>query len=208
MLAPHGYGVVFGIMRVLPGFAVIATRDDVCRHAGLQCGWLPHPFRAPRVLRGWLSDRGSLTQRLRSRYHDFGVVPVLRGFAAPFPDESRALGLTPGASAYVRDVLLLGDGKARVFAHSVLPRAALRGGWNGITRLGTRPLGEALFRTPGVRRLAMTMRRVDARHPLYHGACRHADVTDRELWARRSVFCLDGHALLVSEVFLPAILAP
>lgn len=187
---------------------MIATRDDVCRQAGLQYGWLPHAFQAPRTLRGWLSDRGSLTRRLRSRYRDFCVVPVLRGVAAPFPDESGALGLARDASAYVRDVLLLGDGKARVFAHSVLPRAALRGGWNGIARLGTRPLGEALFRTPRVRRLAMTIRRVDARHPLYRAARRHAEVAERALWARRSVFCLDGHPLLVSEVFLPALLAP
>lgn len=187
---------------------MIATRDDICRHAGLQQGWLPHPFRAPRALRNWLSDRGSLTRRMRARYDDFCVVPVARGFATPFPDESRALGLSLEVNTYVRDVLLMGGGTARVFAHSVLPRAVLRGGWGDITRLGTKPLGETLFRAPGVRRLALTMRRVDARHPLYRAARRHAQVSARHLWTRRSVFCVDGHALLVSEVFLPAILAP
>jgi len=174
----------------------------------MQHGWLAHPFRAPRALRGWLSDRGSLTHRLKMRHADFRVSPVARGFARPFPDEAKLLGLSPKARAYVRDVLLMGSGRIRVFAHSVLPRSSLRGGWSGITRLGTKPLGEALFADPRIRRLGLTMRRIDARHPLYHATRRHTGFTGRHLWARRSVFCLNGHPLLVNEVFLPAIDTP
>jgi chorismate--pyruvate lyase len=155
-----------------------------------------------------LSDRGSLTRRLKARHVDFTVVPVARGFAPPFLDEVRAIHLRPKMHAYVRDVLLIGGGRTRVFAHSVLPRASLRGGWCGITRLGTRPLGEALFTDPRIRRLGLTMRRLDARHPLYRAARRQTGLTAQHLWARRSVFCLNGHPLLVTEVFLPAIDAP
>lgn len=178
------------------------------RRAGQQHGWLAHPFGTPRALRGWLSDRGSLTRRLKARYADFRVVPVARGFAAPFRDESQALGLPPKTHAYVRDVVLLGGGSARVFAHSVLPRDGLRGAWNGITRLGARPLGEALFTDPRIRRLGLMMRRVDARHPLYRAARLHTQVAGRQLWARRSIFCLDGRSLLVTEIFLPALVTP
>jgi chorismate--pyruvate lyase len=174
----------------------------------MQHGWLAHPFRAPRTLRGWLSDRGSLTRRLKMRHADFRVRPVARGFVPPFPDEARLLGLHPKMYAYVRDVLLVGDGHIRVFAHSVLPRAGLLGGWGGITQLGAKPLGEALFADPRIRRLGLTMRRIDARHPLYHAARCHTGFTGHYLWARRSVFCLNGHPLLVNEVFLPAIDTP
>lgn len=110
--------------------------------------------------------------------------------------------------AYVRDVLLTGGGHIRVFAHSVLPRSSLHGDWCGITRLGTKPLGETLFTDPRIRRLGLTMRRLDARHPLYRAARRHTGITAQHLWARRSVFCLNGHPLLVTEVFLPAIDTP
>lgn len=178
------------------------------RRHGRQYGWLAHPFGSPRALRGWLSDRGSLTRRLKARHADFKVRPVARGFAPPFFDEARPLGLRPHMHAYVRDVVLLGGGRPRVFAHSVLPRAGLRGGWNGITRLGTKPLGEALFTDPRVRRLGLTVRRLDARHPLYRAARPHAADNARYLWARRSVFCLGGSPLLVTEVFLPTLLAP
>ena len=185
-----------------------APRHDTLWPIGPQHGWLAHPFRAPRALRGWLSDRASLTRCLKARHADFRVSPVARGFAPPFPDEARLLGLHPRMHAYVREVLLMGGGHVRVFAHSVLPRASLRGGWQGIARLGAKPLGEALFADPRIRRLDLTSRRLDARHPLYRAAGRHTELTVHHLWARRSVFCLNGHPLLVTEVFLPDIDTP
>ena len=191
--------------RFVPGLTVTAARHPILTHTNARHGWLARPFRAPRALRGWLSDRGSLTRRLKARHADFGVSPVARGFVPPFLDEAQLLGLHPKMHAYVREVLLMGGGHIRVFAHSVLPRASLRGGWRGIARLGTKPLGEALFTDPRIRRLGLTMRRLDARHPLYRAARRHAGLTAPHVWARRSVFCLNGHPLLVNEVFLPAI---
>ena len=189
--------------RFVQGSAVTATRHHDFRH-----GWLAHAFRAPRALRGALSDRGSLTRSLKAQFADFRVVPVARGLAPPFPDEARTLHVRPHTLAYVRDVQLIGNGHVRVFAHSVLPRPSLRGGWNGITRLGTQPLGEALFTNPRIRRLGLTSRRLDVRHPLYRAAQRHSGISARYLWARRSVFCLGGRPLLVTEVFLPAIDSP
>ena len=182
-----------------------ASQHDTRQCLSKQRGWLAHPFRAPRALRGWLSDRGSLTRRLKARHADFKVNPVTRGLMPPFFDEAEVLHLSPQMHAYVRDVLLIGGGHARVFAHSVLPRASQRGGWRGISRLGTKPLGEALFTDPRIRRLGLTSRRLDARNPLYRAARRHTGLTARHLWARRSVFCLNGRPLLVTEVFLPAI---
>jgi chorismate--pyruvate lyase len=183
---------------------VTALRHPPLRHMPLRRGWLAHAFRVPRTLRGRLSDRGSLTQRLQAQHADFKVQLLAHGLARPFRDETQALHLHPASRAYVRDVLLMGDGRARVFAHSVLSRASLRGGWNGITRLGTKPLGEALFTNPRIQRHGLMLRRIDARHPLYRAARLHVPLTARYVWARRSVFCLNGQPLLVTEVFLPA----
>ncbi len=188
--------------------AVTVSRHAPFRQDSPDKTWSTHPFGAPRALRGWLTDRGSLTRRLKAHHADFRVCPVARGFARPFPDEIRVLSLSPQTQAYVRDVLLFGDGRVRVFAHSVLPRPTLRGAWWGITHLGTKSLGEVLFTDPRIQRLGLSMRRLDARHPLYRAACRHTRIDVRHLWARRSVFCLDGRPLLVTEVFLPAIIKP
>ena len=170
-------------------------------------GWLAHPFSLPRSLRAWLSDRGSLTQRLKSRCASFRVVPLATGLARANADEYPLLGVAPDTRVYVREVLLLCNEVPVVFAHSVLPPAGLRGGWNGITRLGSRSLGEALFSDHRIERQPLAYRRVRHDHPLYRVTITHQAVAFSSLWARRSVFCLNSHPLLVTEVFLPAIQA-
>lgn len=168
-------------------------------------GWLARPHSLPRSLRHWLSDRGSLTQRLKARCTSFRVVPLATGMARANADEYAPLGMVPGTRAYVREVMLLCDEVPVVFAHSVLPPAGLRGGWDGITRLGSRSLGEALFSDHRIERQPLAYRTVRRGHPLYRSAAGQQAATVSSLWARRSVFCLNGHPLLVTEVFLPAI---
>ena len=168
-------------------------------------GWLAHPHALPRSLRHWLCDKGSLTQRLKARCTDFRVVPLTTGLARPNLDEYALLGMAPGARAYVREVLLLCNGVPVVFAHSVLPYPSLRGAWNGISRLGSRPLGQALFSDHRIQRQPLAYRNVRPDHPLFHAITRQHVPHDNTLWARRSVFCLNTHPLLVTEVFLPAI---
>lgn len=180
-------------------------------HSGLHVvlhsrqGWLAHPHSLPRSLRSWLSDRGSLTQRLKSRCDSFRVAPLATGLARPNTDECALLGVPPGTRAYVREVLLLCNEVPVVFAHSVLPHASLRGGWNGITRLGSRSLGEALFSDHRIQRQPLAYHRVRRDHPLFRAIAGQQALAVSSLWARRSVFCLNGHPLLVTEVFLPAI---
>ena len=171
-------------------------------------GWLAHPHSLPRSLRSWLSDRGSLTQRLKSRCASFRVMPLATGLARPNPDEYALLGMKPGTRAYVREVLLLCNEVPVVFAHSVLPHAGLRGGWNGITRLGSRSLGEALFSDHRIARQPLAYRHLGRSHPLFRAISGQQFLEVGSLWARRSVFCLNDHPLLVTEVFLPAIDMP
>nr|CAI78484.1 4-hydroxybenzoate synthetase [uncultured beta proteobacterium] len=170
-----------------------------------QRGWLSRPPALPRSLRRWLCDRGSLTRRLKARCARFSVTPLTTGLARANFDEMVLVGLSGRQLAYVRDVTLRCDDQVVVFAHSVLTRKSLRSAWNGITRLGSRPLGEALFNNPRIRRQALAYRKLRPHHPLFRRINLHLPQTERCLWARRSVFCLAGHPLLVTEVFLPSI---
>lgn len=70
-------------------------------------------------------------------------MPLETGLARANADEYVLLGVAPDTRVYVREVLLLCNEVTVVFAHSLLPSAGLRGGWNGITQLGSRSLGEA-----------------------------------------------------------------
>lgn len=168
-------------------------------------GWANHPLAIPRPLRPWLCDRGSLTQRLKSRCAGFRVVPLATGPGRPHRDESGLLGLPPRAHAYVRRVMLQCDRTPLVFAHSVLPLSGLRGGWQAVSRLGNRSLGEALFRNPRIQRQTLSYRRIRPQHALHRALRKTLPDAPSTLWARRSRFCLNGHPLLVTEVFLPAI---
>lgn len=170
-------------------------------------GWFSHPFPLPRRYRAWLADQGSLTRRLKQSCQQFSVQPVRTGFIRPNRDETRALRLRGERVAYVREVVLHCQGRPVVFAHSVVPADWLRGPWAAVTRLGCRPLGEALFSNPRVTRGRLQYRRIRSGHPLARQA-RNAGLTLplQNMWARRSLFTLHGHALMVTELFLPAVL--
>ena len=172
-----------------------------------------------RLLRGrgseayfdWLVHVGSLTERLRRRCPDFRVTLVRQELARPGRDERTELRLGHHELAWVRDVLLRCNGRPVVFGHTVLPRRGVRGAWHLVAGLGTRPLGAILFTDPKISRMPFAFSRLDARTALYHrvaaaayGSCGRAP---RELWARRSVFCRGGKPILLTEVFLPEILA-
>ncbi len=106
-----------------------------------------------------------------------------------------------------REVSLNCRSQPLIFAHSVVAPRALKGPWHMLSRLGARPLGAALFADPRIQRHPLCFRQLNRRHALYRRACQLLNEAPATLWARRSLFVLCGSPLLVTEVFLPAILA-
>lgn len=168
-----------------------------------------------RLLRGpenasllpWLAGRGSLTARIQARGR-FAVHVLRQGLACPNGDEAPVLGIEPGASAWVREVMLSCDGRIVVFAHTVLPCVPRGPVTVWLARLGNRSLGAMLFAHPGFARGPMHFRRLNQRHPLFTSAARvlaDGDQSPRTLWARRSLFAFAGQSVLVTEVFSPRV---
>lgn len=172
----------------------------------IHSAWLLNPILAGQ-LKPWLIDKGSLTLRLQKRYPVFDVNPVRVHYAKPILDEALRLGLLSYKTVLIREVLLLGNHQSVVFAHSVLPRASLRGAWHGLGRLGNKPLGAALFANPQVKRAPLRFKKLAPHHVLYQHAAQHLDNKPAYLWARRSVFSLNCASILVTEVFLPQLLS-
>jgi chorismate--pyruvate lyase len=167
--------------------------------------WLPKPPGSG-AFRHWLVDDGSLTQRLRAKCGRFSVERVRQRRARPLPDEALLLRMHPHERALLREVSLCSDGHPVVFAHSVLPRSSLRGAWHGLGRLGTKPLGAALFANPHVIRKPLAFRKLLPHHALYARAVELLAERPDCLWARRSLFLLNNSPILVTEVFLPGVL--
>ncbi len=149
----------------------------------------------PRKWRHWLLDQGSLTQRLieASNGH-FHVEVAFQGWSTPSLSEARTLNIHPRQQVLIREVRLCGHGRAWVYARSVIPASTLTGQQRILKHLGNRPLGALLFKDPTMQRGAIEISRLAP-----------TEARDRA-WARRSVFSLRGKPLLVTEVFLPALL--
>ncbi|APV49057.1 hypothetical protein BWI17_04790 [Betaproteobacteria bacterium GR16-43] len=162
----------------------------------------PHPD----PWRPWLTWRGSLTWRIVSHSKSFRVERIQQRLRHPNDDEYRAIGRPAHKRALVREVILHANGQPVVLAHSIAARRDLFGVWRSLRGLGNRPLAEALFTDPLVSRRPLEYLRVGFRHPLWKRARQVFGRDFPALWARRSVFVKHGRPLMVTEVFLPALL--
>lgn len=155
--------------------------------------------------RAWLTDRGSLTARIASRYPRVRVEVLYQGFRRANRDE-RFVFAAGAARVLVREVFLLCGDTPVVFAHTVVDPRDLSGAWRGILKLGNRPLGAALFADPQIERHPLRQKRIGPHHELHVRVRSFLRDTPARLWARRSLFRLRDSPILVTEVFLPGIL--
>lgn len=155
----------------------------------------------------WLTEIGSLTARCQAACRHFRIRLLHYGRRQPLPDEAAYFGLRRQEDAWSREVLLECDGMPVIFAHTALPLQPSGRLTRWLAGLGSRSLGSLLFAYPGFERGPIEFIRLDARHPLFRRAVAAAKpIGVTELWARRSAHSLAGQTVLVTEVFLPAIL--
>jgi chorismate--pyruvate lyase len=154
----------------------------------------------------WLFEPGSLTQRLRALCGpDFRVRLLRQDWGRPFPDEAQALGIVRARRAVVREVLLQCGDRPLVAARSVIPAETLRGAGHSLARLGTRPLGEILFRDPRLERTHLELCAVEPRQ--WRRGLSGLAVPAARVRGRRSWYRIGAGRLLVAEFFLPALFA-
>ena len=164
-----------------------------------------HMRHCPGSLRSWLLDQQSLTKRLiETANGEFQVVVLHQGWERPQHSERAALGLRYQDFAFSRHVILRGHGQPWVYARTVIPHATLHGPLRSLTRLGNKPLGAILFSNPAIARENLQIARLSPGQGMYNAATQQLTVDD-DIWGRRSVFRFHQHALLVSELFLPAL---
>ncbi|NOZ55090.1 MAG: chorismate lyase [Gammaproteobacteria bacterium] len=160
----------------------------------------------PSSISTWLFDNSSLTKRLQEHCtHCFEVKVLQQTWAKPMLNEAQRLKMRKSSYAFVRQVQLLCDNTPVIFARTVIPPHTLRGKQRRLARLGKKPLGAVLFADKSMRRTEMEIAHIEPGQQLYRLATRHLSLAVQVLWARRSVFYLDKHPLLVCEIFLPDI---
>jgi chorismate--pyruvate lyase len=162
--------------------------------------WLPQPPTLSPALLGFVTEPGSLTERLLATGHRFAVQPLYQGASTAHQDEALLLDIPVGSTLYARQVLLTLDDKPVVYARSIARLDCPV--WQPILDRGSRSLGFTLFGgLPQLQRAALHYRQLDSSHPLYQASATQAD----SLSARRCRFVLDEAPMVVCEVFLPAL---
>lgn len=179
-----------------------------------QAQWHAHvnAVNAPPPLRHWLTGGGSLTAKLKAHSQAFRVQCLHQRTARCLSDEAAIIGLHRAGRVWEREVLLRCDGQPAVFGHTVVPMQATATDWPLFSALGERSLGTTLFGDRMVRRGELAFARLRAGHPLVRRArqalAQEGCVTDEQalFYARRCLYQRHQGLLLVTEVFLPAVL--
>lgn len=178
------------------------------RAGGAYARWVSHVngIGAPAFMRDWLTDPMSLTAKLQRHCTQFRVQRLFQGRAPSLPDECERLDLPRRVRVQAREVLLRCDGRAVVYAHTVVPLSATAADWPFFRRLGERSLGTTLFGDPRVQRGQLEYAMLQPRHPLMRqAAAALGQPFMRALPARRCLYLRRRGPLLVTELFLPAI---
>jgi chorismate--pyruvate lyase len=163
-------------------------------------------------MRDWLTTPGSLTARLIAHSRQFRVQKLRQAGNLCLADEAGAIGLPRPERVWEREVLLRCDGEPVVYGHTVVPLSATATDWPLFSALGERSLGTTLFYDPLVKRGQLEFARIRPGHPLLarvHAALGREGQgapSDTVHYARRCVYRRRQGLLLVTEVFLPAVL--
>jgi len=173
--------------------------------------WLAHPdgVGAPDAMRDWLTTPGSLTARLVAHSRQFRVQKLRQAVNVCLADEAGTIGLARPTRVWEREVLLRCDGRAVVYGHTVVPMSASAHDWPLFSALGERSLGTTLFHDPRVTRGRLEFARLRPGHPLIErvrSALGHDLPPYTTYFARRCLYRRRRGVLLVTEVFLPAVL--
>jgi chorismate lyase len=180
--------------------------------------------RAPAALLSWLAEPGLLTARVREACGDsmyFRMLGPLRD--APLPPPLQARLDVKDSHCLLREIEFRCGEQRIIFAQTIFPATTV-GAFPWLRELGEAPLGETLRKAEQpLERDPLEYRALTHDHPLALAACSDAGVTPvtsshphcddtpptghvTGVWARRAVYRLAGHPILVQEVFLPALL--
>lgn len=154
-----------------------------------------------------LFQTGSLSRYLQAECRGaFRVQPEAEGWQRPLPDEAARLSLSADETAFIRAAWLKSGAQRLVYARTVIPKTTLAQTGDRLTGLGARPLGEVLF-AEGARRSPLRYARLPPGAALGRLLQEQGQAMTEAPWARQSLFHLQDAPLLITEVFLPELVA-
>ena len=154
----------------------------------------------------FLFHQESLTQFIQQRCSGlFNIELITESWQQAQQDEISLLSLTKNESTFIRKSLLKCDNENLVYARTVIPEKTLTGKNQKLTKLGDKPLGDFLFNDKTTYRSDMRYAKIPVDCELYNEATKSLNISS-ELWGRQSLVYIEKQPLVITEIFLPAIL--
>lgn len=157
------------------------------------------------LLRDWLLNTSSLTERLQSLCEHFTVKVLVQAAAihdqVSTNEQLKLYGRYNDSeqSTQIREVILYGDTVPWVFARTLIPKQFLEDEMQELATLGNQPLGKILFNDRRFKRQEFELICCVPPQPLFDVF----NITVEQLWGRRSLFQFNQHRIMVCEIFLP-----
>lgn len=154
----------------------------------------------------FLFQEGSLTHYIQQCCSgSFKVEVITESWNQAMSDETELLSLANNEKTFIRKSLLKNDDQILVYARTIIPEKTLTGKNEKLTMLGDKPLGDVLFNDTSTYRAKMRYAKIPVDCELHNEATKGLGITI-ELWGRRSLVLFEQQPLLITEIFLPAIL--
>jgi chorismate--pyruvate lyase len=138
----------------------------------------------------WLTEEGSLTERLKNEFNDVKVDVIYEGLALEEKTD------------YIREVIIKSHDKPMIFARSQLKMNDLEDAWMCLKALGQQSLANILFKDPQISRRSLLYRVCEPQDVLYRHLKSLGYMQEEILWMRQSEWERHGKVLLLTEVFL------
>ena len=152
--------------------------------------WLKSPTNKGHEF-SWLTEEGSLTERLKNEFNDDKVDVIYDG--VPLEEKTD----------YIREVIIKSHDKPMIFAHSRLKMNDLEDSWMCLKTLGQQSLANILFKDPEISRHSLLYRVCEPEDVLYKHLKLLGYIQEEILWMRQSEWKRHRKILLLTEVFLP-----
>ena len=171
----------------------------------------------PDLLKAWLFHRESMTTRLREHFSNVSVRIINQHTLLssesstdnPLIDQSAPAGnqnQTNPKFGLHRDVIIYGDNTPLLAATTWVPEPTYLAFETAFRELGTKPLGDLLFKDPDLSRSPFEFTSTSDLSLLYS----HTDPDipiEPTYWARRSQLIYYGHSLWITEILFNSLAA-
>ncbi len=139
----------------------------------------------------WLTEDGSLTERLQKEFNDVKVDIIYEGLASEKEKD------------YIREVLIKSHGEPMIYAKTRLKVIDLEDAWVSLKTLGQQSLANILFKDPQIYRRSIFYRICESDDIFYRRLKSLGCIHEEILWVRQSEWEKNGKILSLTEAFLP-----